>query len=122
MAKVRRSVLKLYTLTPQMFSINILCFKSNFSFKGDCNTGASVDSTRGIDLFIPRIVLWGIQYHGTPAVIHVLAKVMNKRKLMHQPVSLSSDILCRPSSLCLSLSLSHSLSVCLSVCRTLAFS
>src|SRR6218665_3390804 len=23
---------------------------------------------RGIDLFIPRIILWGIQYHGTPAV------------------------------------------------------
>jgi len=24
-----------YALTPQMFSINILCFMYNFSFKGD---------------------------------------------------------------------------------------
>ena len=33
-----------------MFSINILCFMSNFSFKGD----TLVDSIRGIDLFVPR--------------------------------------------------------------------
>src|SRR6218665_3440143 len=40
-----------------MFSINILCFMSNFSFKGD--TLYRLIPSMGIDLFIPRIVLWG---------------------------------------------------------------
>ena len=39
-----------------MFSINILCFMSNFSFKGD--TLYRLIQSGGIDLFIPRIVLW----------------------------------------------------------------
>jgi len=44
------------TLTPQMFSIYILCFMSNFSFKGD--TLFRLNPSGGIDLFIPRIILW----------------------------------------------------------------
>src|SRR6218665_2061412 len=56
MAKVRRSV-RNYTLTLQMFSINILRFMSNFSFNGD--TLYRAIPSGGIDLFIPRIVLWG---------------------------------------------------------------
>jgi len=39
-----------------MFSINILLFMYNFSFKGD--TLYRLIPSRGIDLFIPRIVLW----------------------------------------------------------------
>jgi len=41
---------------------------SNFSFKGYRYTLYRLIPSGGIDLFIPpRIVLWGIQYHGTPA-------------------------------------------------------
>jgi len=54
-----------YTLTPQMFSINILCFMYNFSFKGD--TLYRLIPSGGIDLFIPPDSLMGIQYHETPA-------------------------------------------------------
>jgi len=56
-AKVRRSILKLYIDTAKyMFSINILCVTSNFSFKED--TLNRLIPSGGIDLFIPRIVLW----------------------------------------------------------------
>src|SRR6218665_1194585 len=48
-----------------MFSIKILCLMSNLSFKGD--TLYRLIPSGGIDLFIPRIVLRRIQYHGTPA-------------------------------------------------------
>jgi len=40
-----------------MFSLNILCFMSNYSFKGD--TLYRLIPSGGIVLFIPRIVLWG---------------------------------------------------------------
>src|SRR6218665_107904 len=67
MAKVCKSVLKLhvYKLTPQIFSINILCFMSNLSFKGD--TLYRLIPSGGIFYSSHRIVLWGIQCHGSPA-------------------------------------------------------
>src|SRR6218665_3740975 len=46
-----------YTLTPQMFSINILCFMSNFGFKGD--TLYRLIPTGGYIYSSSRIVLWG---------------------------------------------------------------
>ena len=51
MAKVCKSVLKLYIDTA-MFSINILCFMFNFSFKGD--TLYRLIPSDGIDLLISQ--------------------------------------------------------------------
>src|SRR6218665_1615509 len=58
LAKVHRSVLKLYmfidTAYP-MFSINRLCFMSITNFQGD--TSKRYNTTRGKDLLTPRIAL-----------------------------------------------------------------
>ena len=48
-----------------MFSINILRFMSNFSFKGD--TLYRLIPSGVIGLLIPGWSYGGIQYHGTPA-------------------------------------------------------
>jgi len=47
----------IYTLTLQMFSINILCFMSNVSFEGDILY--RLIPSEGIDLFIPPDSLMG---------------------------------------------------------------
>src|SRR6218665_1425146 len=53
------------TLTLQMFSINILCFMSSFSFNGD--TLYRLIPSGGIDLFIPPESLMGDTISRTPA-------------------------------------------------------
>jgi len=67
MAKVPAGASWNYTLTLQMFSINILRFMPNFIFKED--TLYRLIPSGEIDLFIPLDSLKGVQYHGTPALI-----------------------------------------------------
>ena len=72
-----RSVLK-YIDTANV-SINILCLKFNFSFKGDTLYWFIPSGRIDLGLFIPRIVLWEIQYHGTPydvdATLHIISGI-----------------------------------------------
>src|SRR6218665_3014083 len=99
MAKVCKSVLN-YTLTPQMFSINILCFMSNFSFKGD--TLYRMIPSGGIDLFIPTDSLIGgynITGH-TPAPI-TLYRHLFLVLVEHVPTFYCVNEICPPVSLSL---------------------
>ena len=72
MALVRRSVLKLHKDCKSLALISyVLCLI--LVLRGIFYTRSipiyMLTQSRGIDLFIHRIVLWGIQFHGTPALL-----------------------------------------------------
>ena len=79
-----------------MFSSNILCFMSSFSFKGD--TLYRLILSGGIDLFIPRIVLRGgyniTGHRAAPAP--ALTEVASKQEIAEVSVTVASHTRLRP--------------------------